>query len=56
VDEGCEGSAGSTGLIRALVADAMQPTELLWMPMLMDWSATPKEVQVSSPDLFVKSL
>ena len=56
VDEGCEGSAGSTGLIRALVVDAMQPIELLWMLMLLDWSATPKEVQVSSPDHFVKSL
>ena len=56
MDEGCEGSAGSTGLIRALVADAMQPIELLLMLMLMEWSATPKEVQVSSPDHFVKSL
>tara|TARA_B100000085_G_C18261085_1_gene398008 strand:+ start:249 stop:419 length:171 start_codon:yes stop_codon:yes gene_type:complete len=56
VDEGCEGSAGSTGLIGALVAFAMQPSELLLMLMLMDWSATPKEVQVSSPDHFVKSL
>jgi hypothetical protein len=43
-------------LICALVAYAMQPIELLWMLVPADWSVSLKEVQISSPDRFVKSL